>query len=156
MKQGLQESRCSNSLSCYDLNWEQASGADSAMPHRGQKGPESGLISSLTCAENVPFAKQFLPLPIQDRMNRSCRGNRRGNPASIGPTERVPVAPSDAPSLAAESGFRAEQECREQALSHCSGRGYAGSQFPLLLPQNKNRCSSQPQMFSCDSGTLSR
>lgn len=126
------------------------------MPHCGQKGPESGLISSLTCAIKRAFCQAVSASASSRQDEQKLPGKLRGNPASIGPMEQVPVALSDAPSLTAETGFQEQSRVQRAGAEPLLQRGYAGSQFPLLLPKNKNRCSSQSQTFSCDSSTLSR
>lgn len=126
------------------------------MSHHGQKGPESGLISSLTCAIKHALCQAVSACASSRQDEQKLPGKPRGNPASVGPTERVPVAPSDALSLTAEHGFQEQSRAQRAGAEPLLWRGYAGSQFPLLLPKNKNRCSGQPQTFSNDSRTLSR
>lgn len=118
------------------------------MPHRGQKGPESGLISSLTCAENVLFAKQFLPLPIQDRMNRSCRGNRGETPQALAPRSGFLLLHQMPHLSLLRVVSKSRAECREQALSHCSGEAMLGASSHYCFPRTKidalvsHRCSA--------------
>lgn len=118
------------------------------MPHRGQKGPEWKPHFNLTCAENVLFAKQFLPLPIQDRMNRSCP-ETEGKPRKHWPHGAGSCCSIKMPHLSLlRVVSKSRAECREQALSHCSGEATLGASSHCCFPRTKidalvsHRCSA--------------
>ena len=85
----------------------------------------------------MPFAKQFLPVPAQDRMNRSCRGNQGETPQVLAPRSEFLLL-HQMPYLSLQNMvFKSRAERREQVLSRCSGEAMLEASSHYCFPKTK-------------------